>query len=50
VIGIDGIIGLEYVFRDIPINIGLDWKPALNIIGNTSFWPDKGAVSIRYIF
>ena len=50
VVGIDGILGLEYSFREIPINIGLDWKPSLNIIGYTGFWGDGWAFSIRYIF
>ncbi len=50
VIGIDGILGMEYNFREVPINIGLDWKPAFNIIGYSGFWGDGGALSIRYIF
>ena len=50
VIGIDGILGLEYSFVEVPINIGLDWKPAFNIIGYSGFWADGGAFSIRYIF
>ncbi|MCK4664032.1 MAG: hypothetical protein KAT68_14280 [Bacteroidales bacterium] len=50
VIGIDGIIGIEYNFSEIPINISIDWKPALNLIGYTGFWGDEGAVSVRYIF
>ncbi len=49
VIGIDGILGLEYNFDEIPVNIGIDWKPALNLIGYTGFW-SEGAISIRYIF
>ena len=49
VIGIDGIIGLEYNFDEVPVNIGIDWKPALNLIGYTGFW-SEGAISIRYIF
>jgi len=50
VIGIDGILGIEYSFSEAPINIGLDWKPAFNLVGNTEFWGDGGALSIRYIF
>ncbi len=50
IIGIDGILGIEYNFREAPINIGIDWKPAFNIIGYTGFWGDGGALSIRYIF
>lgn len=50
VAGIDGILGLEYNFREIPFNIGVDWKPAYNFVGYTGFWADGGALSIRYIF
>lgn len=50
VIGVDGIIGLEYNFYEIPINISIDWKPIINLIGHSSFWGDDGAISIRYIF
>ncbi len=50
VIGIDGVLGMEYNFDFIPINIGLDWKPALNLVGASGFWGDGGAFSIRYIF
>ncbi len=49
VAGIDGILGIEYCFREIPFNLGLDWKPAINIVGYTGFWADGGALSIRYI-
>jgi len=50
VIGVDGILGLEYSFTEVPINIGLDWKPAANLIGYQGFWADGGALSVRYIF
>jgi len=50
VVGIDGILGLEYNFAEIPINLGIDWKPAFNIVGYTGFWGDGGALSIRYVF
>jgi hypothetical protein len=50
IIGIDGIIGIEYNFREVPFNISLDWKPAINLVGYSSFWGDNGAFSVRYIF
>ena len=50
VIGIDGVLGLEYSFGDIPLCISLDWKPAMNLIGYTGFWGDGGALAIRYTF
>jgi hypothetical protein len=50
VLGIDGILGMEYDLKEIPVNIGIDWKPALNVLGYEGFWVDGGAISIRYIF
>lgn len=50
VIGIDGILGLEYVFEAVPISLSLDWKPAINLNGNSGFWGDDGAFSIRYVW
>lgn len=50
VIGVDGIVGVEYTFDDIPINIGINWKPAYNVIGYPGYWGDSGAFSVRYIF
>lgn len=50
VIGIDGILGLEYVFNEIPFNIGVDWKPAFNLIGVTNFWGSNMALSLRFMF
>ncbi len=50
VIGIDGIIGLEYVFDEIPFNVAIDWKPGLNLIGYTGFWGDELALSLRFMF
>lgn len=50
VIGVDGILGLEYTFDEIPFNISLDWKPELNLFGYNSFWADEAALSVRFIF
>lgn len=50
VIGLDGILGLEYSFLEVPVSLGIDWKPAFNLYGHSGFWVDEGAISIRYIF
>lgn len=49
-LGVDGIIGLEYAFLDIPLSIGLDWKPGMNIISDFGFFFDDLALSFRYLF
>lgn len=50
VVGVDFIAGLEYTFAEVPFNIGLDWKPAFNLIGDNHWWGDGFALSIRYAF
>ncbi|MDQ1296118.1 MAG: hypothetical protein QG611_96 [Bacteroidota bacterium] len=50
IIGVDGILGLDYSFSEFPINLSVDWKPAFNIVGYSHFYPDGGAFSIRYTF
>lgn len=49
-IGIDGILGLDYKFRDIPINVSLDWEPAVTLVGTTGFTPAYGGLAVRYTF
>jgi hypothetical protein len=48
VIGADGIAGIEYNFDRIPLNLSLDYKPGLNIIGYPKFWSDEFSISVRY--
>lgn len=46
--GLDGQIGLEYTFDEIPLNLSLDWKPAINILGSDDFWYGDAGISVRY--
>jgi hypothetical protein len=50
VIGLDGILGLEYTFDEIPLNLSLDLLPSVNLIGSTGWGGINGALSIRYVF
>jgi len=48
VIGVDGVIGLDYKFRGAPINMSLDWQPAFEFTeGFVGSW---GGLGIRYTF
>jgi hypothetical protein len=49
IIGLDGIIGLEYKFKMTPISIGLDWKPSLNFNGYNDHVGDAVSLAVRYI-
>ncbi|MEP7320189.1 MAG: hypothetical protein ABI921_15640 [Panacibacter sp.] len=49
-IGIDGILGLDYKFSNIPINVSVDWQPSITLAGSTGFTPAYGGVAVRYTF
>ena len=49
IIGVDGVIGAEYTFGNIPLNLSLDYKPAFNLIGSTGFVFDTFSLGIRYV-
>ena len=49
-IGIDGILGLDYKFKEIPINVSLDWEPAITLVGTAGFTPIYGGLAVRYTF
>ena len=47
-LGPTGIIGLDYKFPTIPLNLSIDWKPELDILPDINFVPDAFAVSVRF--
>lgn len=49
-VGLDLILGVEYSFDQIPVNLSLDWKPEFNFTGYSKFIGDGVALSVRYIF
>lgn len=50
VFGAMGIIGLDYKFSELPINLSLDWKPELFLIKEVTFEPAAVGLSIRFAF
>ena len=49
--GIQGYLGLDYVFEDLPINISLDWTPTVFLNGfGSGFGGGFGSLGIRYVF
>ena len=48
VLGADAIMGIGYTFNNVPFNISIDWKPAINFAGYVGFWGDMGAITVRY--
>lgn len=48
--GAQGVIGLDYKFTNVPLNISLDWKPELNIVSDINFEPAAIGFSARFTF
>lgn len=49
-VSIDGVLGLDYKFDGAPINLALDWKPAIEVTPNTEFDAEGFGLSIRFTF
>ncbi len=50
--GIDGLIGLEYIFYEAPVKIGIEMRPFIDVFGRTGFnvvLPDI-AFTVKYLF
>ncbi len=48
--GTQGVLGLDYKFANIPLNLSLDWKPELNIITDINFEPAAVGFTARFTF
>jgi hypothetical protein len=49
-LGIDGVLGLDYKFGGIPVNLSLDWQPSVSFTGNSGAHAAYGGVAVRYTF
>ena len=48
--GIDGIIGLEYKIRTIPLAFSIDYKPLVNFAGRTGFYGLDFGLGVKVAF
>jgi len=48
--GAAGVVGLDYKFEELPINLTLDWKPELNFVPQVAFESSGLGLSVRYTF
>ncbi|MEO6733118.1 MAG: hypothetical protein ABIN01_17975 [Ferruginibacter sp.] len=50
--GLDGVIGLDYKFNKIPLNLSADWQPSVEFGDGryNGFAGDYGGISARYTF
>ncbi|MDD2964744.1 MAG: hypothetical protein PHQ65_03990 [Bacteroidales bacterium] len=48
-LGVAGEVGAEYKF-DIPLTIGIDWRPVIGLINSNGFHGDGFGLNVRYRF
>lgn len=48
--GAQGILGLDYKFQNVPLNLSLDWKPEINIISKILFKATALGFTARFTF
>lgn len=49
-VGIDGVLGLDYKFNGVPINLSIDWQPSFEFGDNRGFIGAWGGLAVRYTF
>lgn len=49
-LGVPGEIGIEYHFNGVPLALGLDYRPWVEIIDNTSFHGGGFGFNVRWVF
>lgn len=49
-VGAQGVLGLDYKFANLPLNLSLDWKPELNLVTDINFEPSAIGFTARFTF
>jgi hypothetical protein len=49
-VGAMGVLGLDYKFVNLPLNLSLDWKPELNLVSDINFEPAAIGFTARFTF
>jgi hypothetical protein len=50
VLGVSGVLGLDWKIKGAPINMSLDWQPSINVVGYNYFEGGWGGLAVRYTF
>ncbi len=48
--GAQGVLGLDYKFSNVPVNLSIDWKPELNLVTDINFEPAAVGLTARFTF
>lgn len=49
-VGVDGVVGIDYKFSNLPLNIALDWQPAFELGSGdrNGFYGNWGGLAVRF--
>jgi hypothetical protein len=47
-LAVNGVLGIDYTFQDLPINIALETGPVVQLIGNRNLFSWGGGLAVRY--
>ncbi len=49
-VGIDGVVGIDYKFTNMPLNLALDWQPSVEFAAGSrnGFYGNWGGFAIRF--
>ena len=52
IVGLDGLAGIEYIFDEVPISAGFEFKPFFDVFGRRNFDPGffDFAFTVKYLF
>jgi hypothetical protein len=50
ILGVDGVVGLDYKIKGAPLNLSLDWQPSFTFVGYNYFEGGWGGLGIRFTF
>jgi hypothetical protein len=50
ILGLDGVLGLDYKIKGAPINVSLDWQPSIEFSGGRGFNSGWGGLGVRFTF
>ncbi len=48
-LGLDGVLGLDYKPRNLPLNFTLDWQPSFDLGGGNGFSANWAGLGIRFV-
>ena len=49
-VGIDGVVGLDFKFPSLPIDLSIDWQPSYEFGNYDGFISNSGGIGIRFTF